>query len=55
MKVKEIIKIIEMDGWYEVRQKGSHRQYNIRLRADWSQCLFIVYQMTFLLIFKKAF
>lgn len=27
MKVKEIIKIIEMDGWYEVRQKGSHRQY----------------------------
>jgi predicted RNA binding protein YcfA (HicA-like mRNA interferase family) len=27
MKVKEIIKLIEMDGWYEVRQKGSHRQY----------------------------
>lgn len=27
VKVKEIIKIIEIDGWYIVRQKGSHRQY----------------------------
>ncbi|MBF2055666.1 MAG: type II toxin-antitoxin system HicA family toxin [Cyanobacterium sp. T60_A2020_053] len=27
MKVKEIIKIIEKDGWYLVRTKGSHRQY----------------------------
>jgi len=27
MKVIEIIKIIEKDGWYLVRQKGSHRQY----------------------------
>lgn len=27
MKTKEIIKLIEADGWYEVRQKGSHRQY----------------------------
>ena len=27
MKVKEIIKIIENDGWYVVRQKGSHKQY----------------------------
>jgi predicted RNA binding protein YcfA (HicA-like mRNA interferase family) len=27
MKVKEAIKIIEKDGWYLVRQKGSHRQY----------------------------
>lgn len=28
MKVREIIKIIETDGWYLVRQKGSHRQFN---------------------------
>jgi predicted RNA binding protein YcfA (HicA-like mRNA interferase family) len=28
MKVKEIIKIIEADGWFFVRQKGSHRQFN---------------------------
>ena len=27
MKVKEVIKIIESDGWYVVRQKGSHKQY----------------------------
>lgn len=27
MKVKEIIKIIEKDGWYLIRTKGSHRQY----------------------------
>ena len=27
MKVKELIKLIEKDGWYSVRVKGSHRQY----------------------------
>ena len=27
MKTKEIIKLIEEDGWYEVRQSGSHKQY----------------------------
>ncbi|MCX6274672.1 MAG: type II toxin-antitoxin system HicA family toxin [Bacteroidetes bacterium] len=27
MKVSEIIKIIERDGWVMVRQKGSHRQF----------------------------
>jgi predicted RNA binding protein YcfA (HicA-like mRNA interferase family) len=27
MKTKDIIKRIEDDGWYEVRQSGSHRQY----------------------------
>ena len=27
MKVREIIKKIEQDGWYVVRQKGSHHQY----------------------------
>lgn len=27
MKVSEIIKILENDGWYLVRTKGSHRQY----------------------------
>ena len=27
MKVREILKIIEEDGWYLARQKGSHRQY----------------------------
>jgi predicted RNA binding protein YcfA (HicA-like mRNA interferase family) len=27
MKVREVIKLIEADGWYFDRQKGSHRQY----------------------------
>ncbi len=27
MKVKEIIKLIETDGWFQVAQRGSHRQY----------------------------
>jgi predicted RNA binding protein YcfA (HicA-like mRNA interferase family) len=27
MKTREIIKLIETDGWHEVRQSGSHRQY----------------------------
>ena len=28
MKVKEIIDIIEKDGWFFVRQKESRRQFN---------------------------
>jgi predicted RNA binding protein YcfA (HicA-like mRNA interferase family) len=27
MKVREVIKLIEADGWYMVATKGSHRQY----------------------------
>jgi len=27
MKVREIITLIKEDGWFLVRQKGSHRQY----------------------------
>ena len=27
MKVKELIKLLEADGWYIARTKGSHRQY----------------------------
>ncbi|HYU60435.1 MAG TPA: type II toxin-antitoxin system HicA family toxin [Solirubrobacterales bacterium] len=27
MKVRDIIKIIERNGWYQVRQRGSHRHY----------------------------
>ena len=33
MKVIEIIKIIEEDGWFLVRQKGSHRQYKHRIKT----------------------
>ncbi|NAS89902.1 addiction module toxin, HicA family [ANME-1 cluster archaeon AG-394-G21] len=27
MKIREVIKLIEKDGWYLVRVKGDHRQY----------------------------
>lgn len=28
MKVKQLIDIIEKDGWYLVRTRGSHRQFH---------------------------
>ena len=27
MKIREVIKLIEKDGWYLMRVKGYHRQY----------------------------
>lgn len=27
MKVRDVIRLIENDGWYLVRTKGSHRQF----------------------------
>ncbi|MCC6498696.1 MAG: type II toxin-antitoxin system HicA family toxin [Anaerolineales bacterium] len=27
MKVRDVLKLIEVDGWYLVATKGSHRQY----------------------------
>ena len=27
MKVREIIKLIEADGWYRIKARGGHRQY----------------------------
>ena len=27
MKIHDIIKLLEADGWYRVVMKGSHRQY----------------------------
>jgi predicted RNA binding protein YcfA (HicA-like mRNA interferase family) len=28
MKVRELIKLLEEDGWYQVRMRGSHRQFH---------------------------
>jgi predicted RNA binding protein YcfA (HicA-like mRNA interferase family) len=28
MKVKDLITLLETDGWREVRMKGSHRQFH---------------------------
>jgi len=30
MKIRDVIKMIEADGWYIVAMKGSHRQYKHR-------------------------
>ncbi len=27
MKVKQVIRLLEQDGWFLVAQKGSHKQY----------------------------
>lgn len=27
-KVKELAALLEADGWFQVRQQGSHRQYH---------------------------
>ena len=32
MKVREVIKRLEEDGWYLARTKGSHRQYKHPLK-----------------------
>lgn len=32
MKVKDVIKLIQKDGWYLAAQEGSHRQYKHPLK-----------------------
>jgi len=32
MKVRDVIEVIEMDGWYLIVTKGSHRQYKHRTK-----------------------
>ena len=32
MKVRDVIKILEEDGWYLARTKGSHRQFKHRIK-----------------------
>ena len=27
MKIRDVVKLLERDGWYQSRQRGSHRQY----------------------------
>jgi len=33
VKVKELIALLEADGWFQVRTKGSHRQFHHRSKA----------------------
>ena len=39
MKVKEIIRLIEKDGGYQARQKGSHRQFKHPDKKGWSRLM----------------
>lgn len=32
MKVRDAIKLIERDGWFHVRTKGSHRQFQHKVK-----------------------
>lgn len=32
MKARQLVKLIESDGWYLVRQKGSHKQYKHKIK-----------------------
>jgi predicted RNA binding protein YcfA (HicA-like mRNA interferase family) len=32
MKVRELIRLVEADGWFLVRTKGSHRQFHHRAK-----------------------
>jgi predicted RNA binding protein YcfA (HicA-like mRNA interferase family) len=32
MKVREVIKLIEADGWYKIKSRGGHRQYKHRVK-----------------------
>ncbi len=32
MKVRDAIKIIENDGWYIVKQRGSHKQFKHQVK-----------------------
>ena len=33
MKVREVVKLLEADGWYLARTGGSHRQYKHPIKA----------------------
>ena len=32
-KVREMIRVVEQDGWYHVRTRGSHRQFKHAMKA----------------------
>jgi predicted RNA binding protein YcfA (HicA-like mRNA interferase family) len=38
MQVREVIKMLEDDGWYLARTKGSHRQFKHPEKAGLSLC-----------------
>jgi len=43
MKVREIIRLVEADGWYHVAARGSHRRYKHPTKAG---CVTVAGAMT---------
>jgi predicted RNA binding protein YcfA (HicA-like mRNA interferase family) len=39
MKVRDLVKLIETDGWRHVRTRGSHRQYKHPIKKGVSPSL----------------
>jgi len=33
VKIRELIALLEADGWFQVRVKGSHRQFHHRTKS----------------------
>jgi predicted RNA binding protein YcfA (HicA-like mRNA interferase family) len=33
VKIKELLALLEADGWFQVRMKGSHRQFHHREKS----------------------
>lgn len=33
LRVRDLIRIVERDGWFQVRQTGSHRQYHHPIKS----------------------
>jgi predicted RNA binding protein YcfA (HicA-like mRNA interferase family) len=33
MKVRDVVKLIEADGWYRIKAKSGHRQYKHPVKA----------------------
>lgn len=33
MKVREVIRLVQADGWYRIKAKGGHRQFKHHVKA----------------------
>ena len=46
MTVKEVIRMLKKEGWFELRQSGSHRQFRHKTRAGLItfQCITVILQ-----------
>ena len=47
MQIRELLRILTDDGWYEVRQKGSHKQFKHSVKKGLVLFLIINCQMIY--------